>query len=110
MRWRPATVAWLAATLLGACFAGTTRGPVELTEAILVDATTLSFGVPSCNGEPEVSRLEETSTEVRVEVVSTVHRNGDACADSIRVALDAPLAEREVIDLGGRSRMTVSGR
>jgi hypothetical protein len=100
----------VAVGLFAACSSGPSRGPVNLTEAILVNPTTISFGVPSCNGEPEVSRLDETATEVRIEVVSTVYPEGDSCADSIRVELEEPLGDREVIDLGGSSRMGVSGR
>ena len=98
------------AAFVAACSSGPSRGPVALFEATLVDPTTIAFGVPSCNGEPAVARLEETSTQVRVEVVSTVHPNGDSCADSIQVELESPLGDRDVIDLGGGGRMNVSTR
>ena len=98
------------AALVTACSAGPSRGPVALFDATLVGLTTIAFGVPSCNGEPEVARLEKTSTEVRIEVVSTVHPDGDSCADGIQVDLGSPLGDRDVIDLGGSGRMNVSTR
>ena len=98
------------AAFVAACASGPSRGPVALSGATLVDPATIAFGVPSCNGEPEVARLEQTSTRVRVEVVSTVHPDGDSCADSIRVELESPLGDRDVIDLGGGGRMNVSTR
>lgn len=94
--------------VIAACSSGPSRGPVALSQATLVDPATIAFGVASCNGEPEIARLEETSTQVRVEVVSTVHPDGDSCADSIRVELESPLGDRDVIDLGGSGRMNVS--
>ncbi len=42
-----------------------------------------------------------------MEDVSTVHPEGDACADDIQVKLESPLGDREVIDLGGGGRMPV---
>jgi hypothetical protein len=36
---------------------------------------------------------------VEVEVTSTVTDPGDACLDTIDVALDAPLGDRELVDL-----------
>ena len=98
----------VAASLLAGCSFGSSRGPVRLVEAVLVDSDTITFGVPSCNGTPEVTRLEETSTQVRIEVVATVHRDGDACADSIEVSLAAPLADRELVDITAGGALTVT--
>ena len=103
---------WLLAVtaLVLGCSSGPRRGPVALLEATLIDPATIVFGVPSCNGEPEIARLEETRTQVRLEVVSTIHPDGDSCADDIRVHLESPLGGRDVVDLGGGRRMDVSTR
>lgn len=80
--------------------------PAEQDVALGVGVDGLGVG----DGEPEVARLDETSTEVRVEVVSTIHPDGDSCADGIQVDLGSPLGDRDVIDLGGSGRMNVSTR
>lgn len=97
----------LLALAVGACSAGPTRGPVAVTEASISDGTRLGLGLPSCNGEPEVTRLEENTREVRIEVVSTVHPDGDACADSIEIQLADALRDRPVIDLATGDRVEV---
>ncbi len=62
----------------------------------------LHLSVFSCNGEPEVTRLEEGVDEVRIEVTSTTPgpgRSGDGCLDLLDVTLQAPLGDRALIDL-----------
>ena len=108
-RVREVVVAVATAGLVAGCSMGPSRGPVRLVEAILEDSDTIAFGVPSCNGDPEVTRLEETSTQVRVEVVSAIqHGDGDACADTIEVSLAGPLADRELVDITTGAAMTVT--
>lgn len=80
----------------------TVRGPVGFGEAALVGDRRLRMNVWSCNGDPEVTALEQTDTEVRLEVTSTVAAPGwpdDGCLDGIEVTLDAPLGARALIDL-----------
>lgn len=80
----------------------TVREPVGFGEVYLVDDRTLQMNVWSCNGEPEVTALEETDGEVRLEVTSTVAAPGWAsqdCLDGIEVTLAAPLGDRTLIDI-----------
>lgn len=100
-------LAALLALAVGACSSGPSRGPVAVTEASIVDGTRLGLALPSCNGDPELTRVEENAREVRVEVVSTVHPDGDACADGIEVQLADPLRDRPVIDLTTGDRVEV---
>ena len=86
------------AVAIAGCTTGPQRGPVEIRGAIQVDPQTLSLDLPSCHGDPEITVQDETDTEIRIEVVSTVHTNGDACADVIEATLEQPLGDREVID------------
>jgi hypothetical protein len=65
--------------------------------------------VPTCNGEPEVTMLEETEDEVRVEVVSQRQRGGDDCLDGVQVELDRPLGDRALIDVTSGRTVRVDG-
>ncbi len=91
----------------------TSRGPVPLEEAELVTDAQLSVAVPSCNGDPEVAALDEDDGTVYLEVVTTQVVDGpaEACLDLLEVALDAPLGERDLVDLvsGERLRVTDTG-
>ena len=66
----------------------------ELTEPDGVQLT-----VASCNGDPKVTELAETPTEVQVEVAGAVTDPGDACLDLVEVTLDEPLGDRTLVDL-----------
>ena len=81
----------------------TRRGPVSLegSAAFLVHPEELSLDVPSCNGDPDLTRLVEDPGTVRLEVVTTQVVSGDAedCLDGLAVVLEEPLGDREVIDL-----------
>lgn len=100
---RVVPVGGLAAVLvmaLAGCPA-TVRKPVEFSHVTLTDDRTLEMSVDSCNGNPEVTELEQTETEVRLEVTSTVPgpgQPGNDCMDGIEVTLDAPLGDRVLVD------------
>lgn len=96
----------LTVAMLG-CTTGPQRGPVEIGGAFQVAPQTLALDLPSCHGDPKVSVLDETHIGTRIEVVSTVHTNGDDCADSIEVTLEQPLEGREVIDLSSGDSLHV---
>lgn len=81
---------------------GTVRGPVPIGEPMLEGDRLLRVTVPTCNGDPEITVLAESATEVRLEITSTGAAPGwgsDACLDIVDVTLGAPLGERAVIDL-----------
>ena len=89
----------------------TVRGPVRVTEAYRVGGTTLQLVVASCNGEPEVTVLEQTDAEVRLEVTSTTPAPGwpgEDCLDGLEVTLDAALEDRRVVDLTTGEAVPVS--
>ena len=78
------------------------RQPVPFTSVHLVDDRTLQVSVPSCNGDPEVTALEESDAQVRLEVTSTVATPGwpsQDCLDGIEVTLEAPLGDRTLVDI-----------
>ncbi|MCB2176920.1 MAG: hypothetical protein KQH57_14000 [Actinomycetales bacterium] len=77
---------------------GQVRGPVAIDSAV-TDGTTLWLQVASCHGDPGVSVLEETGSQVRVQVTSTVTDPGDACLDDVTVDLSAPFGDRRLFDL-----------
>lgn len=80
----------------------TTREEVEVARAEYVpDRQALMLIVGTCQGDPELIRLEETDSEVHVAVVSTVphFRGGGDCLDVVDVQLRQPLAERLLVDL-----------
>ena len=79
----------------------TVRGPVEIWEAFEADGRGLQLTVGSCNGDPEVTALEQTDTEVRVEVTSTTPAPGwpgEDCLDGVELTFDAPLGGRTLVD------------
>ncbi len=84
----------------------TERGSVSLEgqEVSLAESAELSVSVPSCNGDPDLADLDEQEGSVRIEVVTTqvVEGDSDACLDLLKVTLDEPLGDRDVVD-------TVSG-
>lgn len=80
----------------------TVRGPVEIWEAYAADGPGLQLTIGSCNGDPEVTVLEQTDTEVRIEVTSTTPAPGwpgEDCLDGLELTLDAPLGDRTLVDL-----------
>ncbi|GEN81512.1 hypothetical protein [Actinotalea fermentans] len=80
----------------------TVRGPVAIGEAFVSDGPGLQLTVGSCNGDPEVTVLEQTDTEVRIEVTSTTPAPGwpgADCLDGLELTLDAPLGSRTLIDV-----------
>lgn len=91
-------------------WSGTRRAAVDVVEAELRDSLQLALVVGSCNGDPEVTRLEETADEVRVEVVSDapLFRAEDDCMDLVEVQLDEPLGDRAVRDLHSGQEVTVT--
>lgn len=84
---------------------GPERRSVEVLEVLLLTPDSVRLLVASCNGDPTVTELEETGTEVRVEVSAVVMNPGDACLDELDVALDEPLGERPVVDLTSGARL-----
>lgn len=89
------------------------RGPTAgatgriISNAYLVDETTLqlTFDAGSCDRVEDVL-VTESETEVRVMVLSAQSTDVETCAAviqpwSIEVTLDAPLGDRELLDLAG---------
>lgn len=64
-----------------------------------------SVSVDTCQGDP-VAAVEENDQTVTITVTSTKRSPSDACLDHIRVELDRPLGDRQVIDgaTGGAAR------
>jgi len=80
---------------------GIWRGPVSVVEVELRSPDRLALFVDSCNGDPEVTLLQEIDRQVQVRVVasSTPLRGGDTCLDVVEVQLQEPLRDRAVIDM-----------
>lgn len=99
---------------LTGCLVAPEREPIALggdTFEAIGDSMRLSIEVPTCNGEPEVTILEEDEAEVRVEVVSQRQR-GDvpSCLDTVEVELSRPLGDRELVDLTSERTIRVRQR
>ncbi|GIG30462.1 hypothetical protein [Cellulomonas marina] len=83
----------------------TVRGPVRFSPAnpfTAAGSTEIHVHPSSCNGEPEVTRLEENHDEVRLEITSTTAAPGwgsDECLDGLAVTLQEPLGDRALVDL-----------
>jgi hypothetical protein len=103
----------LAILVLTSCLVPPDRERIELGGDLYgasVDGSILSIEVPTCNGDPEVTMLEETEDEVRVEVVSQRQRGGDDCLDGVQVELDRPLGDRALIDVTSGRIVRVDAR
>ena len=90
-------VALLALAVLAA--RGPDRGPVSLVDYTVTGPRTLQVFVASCHGDPEVTSLQETTRQVRVEV--TADRPGaesEACSDGLTITLESPLGDRSIVD------------
>lgn len=75
------------------------RIPTAIQEHAVSDGNTLQLGLATCNGDAELTKLDETSTEVRLLVVADKpDRNGDDCSDGMTITLSAPLGTRNVLD------------
>jgi hypothetical protein len=114
---RGSAVAVLATALVTVLVLGCTgsgdpegRGPVPLAdwEAAVVAEDTLDLTIPSCFGDPELTNLDEDDEIVRVEVVTTILDEGPACADVLRVELDDPLGDRQVVDATSGEAMRIT--
>ena len=86
------------------------KGPVESTQRTTVgfdeawtdDGVGLQVNAWSCNGEPAITVLEESTDEVRVQITATIPApgwGGDDCLDTVSVPLEQPIDARTLIDL-----------
>lgn len=76
------------------------QDPIETGVGVADDGPVLQVMVESCQGDPEISAVEEADTEVRVAMISTTYVSfgTEVCRDSVIVELDEPLGDRAVID------------
>ncbi|MDT0163998.1 hypothetical protein Q9R32_00330 [Actinotalea sp. AC32] len=91
---------------------GTRRTAVGFGEA-WTDGDVLLVNAWSCNGEPEVTLLEESADDVRVEITATVPAPGwgeDDCLDTVTVPLDRPIAARTLTDVTSGAVVAVEDR
>lgn len=91
----------IAAATLASC--SVTREPVELGGDFIsayVEGTRVDIEVDTCNGNPEITLLEEAADEVRVQV-SSRRLGGDSkdCLDGVSIELEEPLGSRPLIDI-----------
>lgn len=94
----------LAVVVLPGCTLGSRRIAVTVgqQEAVLTAPDMVELSVPSCNGNPAITVLEQEPDQVRVEVATTVpgrFAGSDDCLDLVQVELDEPLGERPLVDL-----------
>lgn len=98
-------------------FEGSTESTVRTTvgfgEAWTEDGVGLQVNAYSCNGTPEITVLEETADEVRVEITATVPApgwGGNDCLDGVTIPLEAPIGDRTVTDLTTGTAVPVEPR
>ncbi len=98
----------LTALAIAACSTGGGARAAQIASprgSYLVDETTIAAGVESCNAHPVITKLDETESEVRVEVTATFaptsfFGGGRAdCQDGVTVTLEEPLGDRAIVDL-----------
>lgn len=76
------------------------RGPVALGRVAYVrDPFRVTITVPTCGGEPVLTRFDEGPDVIELEVVSTSRDPSDGCQDALDVVLEARLGGREVLDV-----------
>ena len=88
------------------------REPVSLAgwDVAVVAGDTLELTLPSCLGQPRLTGITQDDEAVTVEVVTTVAGEGPACADVLRVELDEPLGDRQVVDATSGEAMRIRVR
>lgn len=84
------------AALGAAC--GDGRRPAEINGGTLEGDRTVMLGIAACHGKDNSATVRETDREVTIKVTTDAPRSGDACADGVRVELEAPLGDRAVVD------------
>ncbi len=86
---------------LGAC-SNSDSDELKRTVVKITSANTTTDGlnltVDSCGGAP-IALVSELELEVRISVTAEVLNPGNACLDQVDVPLDAPLGNRNIIDL-----------
>lgn len=89
---------------------GIWRSEIGIANAELRPPDTLTLIVNSCQGDPEVTLLQETDVDVQVEVVasSTPLRGGEDCQDVVEAQLEEPLGDRVVVDKHTGESVSVS--
>lgn len=98
-------VGWLAACSAPAA----QRGPRAIQSWTTNGGTVLSIWIDTCHGDPKAD-VAETETTVTITVVSTKYDPGDACQDTLEVALATPLGGRTLLDgTTGRAPEPVEG-
>ncbi|MGH1491805.1 MAG: hypothetical protein ACRBK7_20850 [Acidimicrobiales bacterium] len=107
----------LFAVLIGASFWAVDRlGPGRRTTSVgaafLYDPATFEVIVDSCNGDPQLVDLDESTDEVRIRVVSWhpgYFDGGDDCLDQLEVTLTEPLGDRRLVDASSGDEIEVDG-
>ena len=89
-------------------FAVSGRWSVEVSEGYMIEPNVIGFGVNSCLQQAMVSKLEETSSQVKINVTHKVSPFGGLdCQDQVYCRLQEPLGSRTVIDLHTGDRVYV---
>lgn len=109
----PAIALGLAVLVGWMLFVGVTwRGPVPVLAAESRQPDRLALIVDSCQANPEVSLLRESSKKVEVEVIATktfrLRGGGNDCQDLVEVQLQEPLGDRTVVDLHSGKAVSVT--
>ena len=88
---------------------GNWRWGVEVLDAYLIEPDVVEFTVSSCLQQAAVSRLVETTSQVRIKVTHQIalFNGGLECAEIIYCRLEEPLGSRTVIDLHTGDRVSV---
>lgn len=120
---RAAVVAAAAAMTLAVTLAGcaglrpggerTLRTTVGFDKAWTDDSVGLQVNAWSCNGDPEITVLEETADDVHVQITATIPApgwGGDDCLDTVTVPLERPIGERTLTDLTSGKTVPVEVR
>ncbi|NCT92408.1 hypothetical protein GXB85_15845 [Cellulomonas sp. APG4] len=113
---RATQVMVLAAAVAGCGGTGptdTVRTAVPFHEAWTSDGADLQVNASSCNGEPEITALEETADQIRLELTATIPapgNAGDGCLDTVMVPLEQPLGDRALTDVTSGKTVPVEVR
>ena len=80
---------------------GAWRSGVSVRDVKMVAPDRLILTVASCHGAPRVSMSRETDVDVQVKVIafSTPFHGGLDCLEFIKVYLEEPLGDRDIVDL-----------
>ncbi len=89
---------------------GPGRRNTSVGEAFFLEPAVFEVIVNSCNGDPQLTELDESADEVRIRVTSWhpgYFDGKDDCLDQLEITLTEPLGNRRLVDASSGNQIVV---